>query len=81
MVMNYQHQEEIQDPHHHLPEDLQQYNATEITVEFWDQNDGLTSALSRKVTLSEGGLYQSDDLIPVGGVRCVFLIFCTQPKT
>ena len=72
MVLNHQFQAAVQDTCNHLPGDLHQANATEIYADLWYQDNGLTSAILFKMNLPEGGLGHSDDLIPVGGVQCVF---------
>ena len=45
----------------------------EVTVLFWDQNGGLPGTLLYKVTLAEGGLYQSYEILPMGRVGRFFL--------
>ena len=72
MVLSLIWQALVQDPCHHLPEDLHQANDAEIPFTLQYQNGGLAGALFPKVTLPEGVLDQINNLIPVGGVQYVF---------
>ena len=59
----------IQDPCHSLPEDLSQYDAAEVIIPFWDQDDSISSALLQKFTLTEIRLDQGNNHLPFRGVR------------
>ena len=43
----------IQYPHHCLPKDLNQVDATEVAITLWDQDEGMSVTLLCKVTLAE----------------------------
>ena len=43
----------IQDPYHGITEDLNQPDAAEVAAPLWDQDDGLSGAILRKVTLKK----------------------------
>ena len=60
-------------PHRGLPNHLDQAYAMEVTVLLRDQNGGLPGTLLYKATLTEGGLYQAYDILPMGRVGRLFL--------
>ena len=59
----------INNYHHRLPQHLYQTYSTEVPISLWYQDDGLTVTLLHEGTLSESGLDQSYNLLPVGGVK------------
>ena len=63
--MNCYHEAVIQYPRYGLPEYLKQLDAAEVAVTLWDQDNGLTGALLRKVTLTEICLDQVNVHIPL----------------
>ena len=75
--MNCYHEAVIQYPRYGLPEYLKQLDAVEVAVTLWDQDNGLTGALLRKVTLMEGGLDQTFELLPENGIRYSYLVATT----
>ena len=69
MKLNRHHQALIQYPCCCLPHYLHQIDYSEVAVILWYQDDGLTVTLLHEGTLSESGLDQSYNLLPVGGVK------------
>ena len=72
MELNQCYQAAIQYPHQRLPQKLHQYYPEEVPVSLWDQYRGLQGALLYEVTLTEGGLDQTNNFTPAGRVGGLF---------
>ena len=69
MELNCHFQTTIDNPHHCIPQHLYHNYSMEVSVLLSYQDYGLTGTLIRETNLKENGPDQSDNLLPVGGVR------------
>ena len=67
--LNRHHQVVIHYPCHRLPQDFHYIDSLVVAVPIWEKYVSLLVALIHNVTLTEDGLYQPDDLLPVCGVK------------
>ena len=67
--LNFRRQAAIQYPRHRLPQYLHWTDSAEFNILLWDQDSGLPGKLISEVTLIDGVMDQTVDLIPVSMCR------------